>query len=164
LLWFNNHKHGGDMRAGVLNMCTLTASFHTAGKYCWVKLIICLRIRMKIPKQPFMTKPRMSSSLTGLEGFSIFMASQTTTLEIVKGGTILLLHHTFETLPFLHYTIFCQSSTTAFFFFFLYISISKHWRVWHNCSTFRLFLCSANAVMVQILLVFFIWVTCMLLC
>jgi hypothetical protein len=55
------------MRAGVLNMCTLAVSFHTAGKYCRVKLIVCLKIGMKIPKQPFMTKPRISLIPAGLE-------------------------------------------------------------------------------------------------
>jgi hypothetical protein len=50
----------------LLNTGTTAASFHAAGKYCWVrlKLNICLRTGIKIPEQSFMIKPRISSSPT----------------------------------------------------------------------------------------------------
>jgi hypothetical protein len=40
-------------------MSTVAASFHAAGKYCWVrlKLSVCLKIGIKINEQPFMTNP-----------------------------------------------------------------------------------------------------------
>jgi hypothetical protein len=54
----------------LLNTGTTAASFHAAGKYCWVrlKLNICLKIRIKTLEQPFMIKPGISSSPTDLEG------------------------------------------------------------------------------------------------
>jgi hypothetical protein len=54
----------------LLNTGTITASFHAAGKYSWVrlKLHMFLRIGIKIPEQPFMIKPGILSSPTDLEG------------------------------------------------------------------------------------------------
>jgi hypothetical protein len=57
---------------------TIAASFHAAGKYCWVrlKLNICLGIGIKISEEPFMIKPGTSSSSTDLEDFSLLMVLQ----------------------------------------------------------------------------------------
>jgi hypothetical protein len=51
---------------------------------CWVrlKLNICLSIGIKIPEQPFMIKPGISSCPTDLEGFSLLMVLQTSASEI----------------------------------------------------------------------------------
>jgi hypothetical protein len=45
-------------------------------------LNICLRIGIKIPEPPFMIKPGISSSPTDVDGFSLLMALQTSSLEI----------------------------------------------------------------------------------
>jgi hypothetical protein len=45
-------------------------------------LNICLRIGIKIPEQPFIIKPGISSSPTDVDGFSLFMALQTSSSEI----------------------------------------------------------------------------------
>jgi hypothetical protein len=65
-------------------MGTMAASFHIVGKYCWVrlKLNICVRIGIKIPEQPFMINPGISSSPTYVGGFSLLIALETSASEI----------------------------------------------------------------------------------
>jgi hypothetical protein len=73
-------NRNGSVVAGMIasfNAGTTAASFHGAGKCCWVRLLnICLRIGIKILEQPFMINPGISSGLRDLEGFGLLMALQ----------------------------------------------------------------------------------------